>query len=62
MLQSEKITALYCRLSNDDDNIGESNSISNQKAMLTEYAKKHNFGNIKIWIDDGFSGTNLVEV
>ncbi len=59
MLQSDKITALYCRLSNDDDNIGESNSISNQKAMLMEYANKHNFSNIRIWIDDGFSGTNF---
>ncbi len=58
MLQSEKITALYCRLSNDDDNVGESNSISNQKALLTEYAQKHDFKNIRIWADDGYSGTN----
>ncbi len=58
MLQSEKITALYCRLSRDDENIGESNSISNQKAMLMEYAEKYDFTNIKVWVDDGYSGTN----
>lgn len=59
MLQSEKITALYCRLSNDDDNIGESNSISNQKAILIEYAQKNNFNNIRCWVDDGYSGTSF---
>jgi len=59
MLQSGKITALYCRLSNDDDNVGESNSIANQKAMLTEYAQKNNFTNTRCWVDDGYSGTNF---
>jgi len=59
MLQSGKITALYCRLSNDDDNVGESNSISNQKAILTEYAQKNNFTNTRCWVDDGYSGTNF---
>ena len=40
---TDKITALYCRLSNDDDLQGESNSITNQKAILMEYAKKNGF-------------------
>lgn len=39
--QKEKITALYCRLSQDDGRDGESNSISNQKEILTAYAKKN---------------------
>lgn len=38
-----KITALYCRLSQDDRREGESNSIVNQKALLQEYARKHRF-------------------
>ena len=40
---TDKITAIYCRLSNDDDLQGESNSITNQKSMLTEYAKINDF-------------------
>ena len=40
-----KITALYCRLSQEDDIDGESNSISNQKAILEKYAKEHRFPN-----------------
>ena len=40
MKQSDKITALYCRLSRDDDQQGDSNSIVNQKAFLTKYAKE----------------------
>jgi len=59
MLQSEKITALYCRLSNDDDNIGESNSIANQKAILLKYAEENGFKNMQLWVDDGYSGTNF---
>lgn len=54
-----KITALYCRLSHDDGLQGDSNSIINQKAMLTEYAKQRNYGNIKIFADDGYSGTTF---
>ena len=38
--QSEKITAIYCRLSRDDEQAGESNSIVNQKAILKKYAKE----------------------
>ena len=47
ILQSDKITALYLRLSRDDDLEGESNSISNQKTLLTRYAKEHGFKNVK---------------
>ncbi len=53
------ITALYCRLSNDDDLQGESNSITNQKAMLQKYAEDNGFRNIQFYVDDGFSGTNF---
>ncbi len=55
----EKITALYCRLSQDDGREGESNSIVNQKAMLKEYALKNHFRNIRYFVDDGCSGTNF---
>ncbi len=56
---NEKITALYCRLSRDDEPDGESNSISYQKKMLKSYAEEHGFGNIQFYIDDGFTGTNF---
>ena len=56
---TDKITALYCRLSNDDDLQGESNSITNQKAILKKYADENNFGNTAFYVDDGFSGTNF---
>ena len=56
---TDKITALYCRLSNDDDLQGESNSITNQKAILMEYAKKNGFHDPQFYIDDGWSGTNF---
>lgn len=55
----EKITALYLRLSRDDDLEGESNSISNQKELLTNYAKQHKFKNIRYFIDDGVSGVTM---
>lgn len=55
----EKITALYLRLSRDDELQGESNSISNQKALLTDFAKRRKFPNIKIFIDDGVSGVTM---
>ena len=59
ILHEEKITALYLRLSRDDDLEGESNSISNQRTLLTAYAKKNGFRNIKIFIDDGVSGVTF---
>ena len=53
------ITALYCRVSRDDGTEKESNSITNQKRMLTKYAKTKGFKNIKVYEDDGFTGTNF---
>ena len=55
----EKITALYCRLSRDDDLSGDSNSIVHQKEILGEYAKRHKFSNPTYYVDDGYSGTNF---
>ncbi len=55
-IESEKITALYERLSKDDEADGESNSIFHQKEILEAYAKEHGFGNIRHFIDDGISG------
>ena len=54
-----KITALYCRLSRDDGGDAESNSIGNQKAILTKYAAEQGFVNTKFYIDDGWSGANF---
>lgn len=53
------VTALYARLSKDDDLVGDSNSIVHQKEMLAKYAKEHGFINIEFYVDDGFSGTNF---
>lgn len=58
-LNSQEITALYCRLSRDDDLQGDSNSIIHQKQMLTKYAEAHNFTNPQFYVDDGYSGTNF---
>lgn len=55
---TEKITALYCRLSQEDERMGESLSIENQKSILLQYAKEHHFPNPVFFVDDGFSGTN----
>jgi len=54
-----KITALYSRLSKDDESQGDSLSIQNQRSILENYADKHGFGNIEYYIDDGFSGTDF---
>ncbi len=59
ILSEEKITALYLRLSRDDDGEGESNSIANQRTLLTNFAKKNEFRNIKVFIDDGVSGVTF---
>ena len=53
------ITALYCRLSRDDGTDRESNSISNQKQMLQSYAEKHGLMNTRVYVDDGYTGTNF---
>ena len=50
------ITALYERLSRDDDGDGDSNSIVHQKQMLEAYAKEHGFVNLRHYTDDGWSG------
>lgn len=54
-----KITALYCRLSSDDELKGESNSISHQKDILEEFALTNGFSNCRFYVDDGYSGTNF---
>ena len=59
MRNYEKITALYERLSRDDELQGESNSIVNQKKILEEYAKKNHLENIIHFTDDGISGTQF---
>ena len=59
---TNKITALYCRLSQEDDRAGESLSIENQKAYLSRYAKEHSFRNPEFFVDDGYTGANFVEV
>jgi len=56
-MTTQKITALYERLSRDDLNGGESVSIENQKAILEKYAADHGFTNIRHFSDDGVSGT-----
>ncbi len=53
------ITAIYCRLSRDDGTETESNSIGNQKKMLTQKAKELGLTNTKYYVDDGFTGTNF---
>ena len=53
------ITALYARLSRDDEIEGDSNSIVHQKEILSEYARKHGFENTRFYADDGYSGTNF---
>ena len=59
LVGGEPITALYCRLSRDDDLQGDSNSIINQKAILGKYAAEHGFTNLQYYVDDGYSGTNF---
>ena len=59
MTTENKITALYERLSRDDGQDGESNSITNQKEFLEDYAKHHGFRNIRHYTDDGVSGTTF---
>ena len=54
-----KITALYERLSRDDDQVGDSNSIVNQKKYLESYAEQKGYTNIVHYTDDGWSGGNF---
>lgn len=57
--KSNLITALYCRLSQEDLREGESLSIENQKLILQKYAEDNGFKNCRFYVDDGYSGTNL---
>lgn len=57
--QPNLITALYERLSRDDELVGESNSITNQKRFLEDYATQRGFTNIRHFTDDGYTGTNF---
>lgn len=50
-LNQQQITALYCRLSNEDDLDGESNSIQNQRALLQKYADDHGFTHTRFFVD-----------
>lgn len=51
--------AIYIRLSKEDDNFGESESIQNQRLLLTKYVKEQGFSLFDIYIDDGYTGTNF---
>lgn len=57
--KNELITALYCRLSQEDENKGDSDSIVNQKSILTKYAEDNGFTNTQIFVDDGYSGVSF---
>lgn len=59
MNKSDTMTALYCRLSQEDALDGDSNSIINQKAILSKYATDNQYPNPQFYIDDGWSGTNF---
>ena len=59
MEQQPKITALYCRLSKDDERLGESLSIETQKTILAQYAREHHLFPIEFYIDDGYTGLNF---
>lgn len=58
-LLNNQITALYCRLSQEDENKGDSDSIVNQRNILTKYAEENGFTNIQIFVDDGYSGVSF---
>jgi hypothetical protein ELI_1137 len=69
VMDQQKITIIYCRLSVEDikenskgGKADESNSIQNQREFLTRYAKEHGYTNLKILVDDGYTGTNFAEV
>ena len=57
--QQLKKTALYCRLSKDDERLGESASIETQKTLLTQYAKENGFCPVEFYVDDGYTGLNF---
>ena len=57
--KTDRITALYCRLSHDDELDGMSGSIKNQQDILEKYAKENGFTNCRVFVDDGYTGTNF---
>jgi len=59
MQSNQRSTALYCRLSRDDELQGDSNSIQNQKKILVSYAEGKGFRNPVFYMDDGYSGSSL---
>lgn len=59
---NQKITALYCRLSQEDMRQGESDSIQNQKLILENYARDNGFENTCVFVDDGYTGVNFAGV
>lgn len=59
VMEKEKLTALYCRISREDELTNISSSIETQKAYLKRYANQHHMINTKYYIDDGYSGTNF---
>ena len=59
---NEKKAAIYCRLSKDDEQRGDSVSIETQRMMLTQYCNEHNYEIFDIYIDDGYSGLNFAGV
>ena len=58
-MASQKYNILYGRLSQEDDRLGESNSILNQRRLLEKYAADNGFENTLFLADDGYSGTNF---
>jgi DNA invertase Pin-like site-specific DNA recombinase len=57
-MQNGNKTAIYCRLSRDEDQMQESNSIASQRLMLTDFANRQGFNIVSEYVDDGYSGTN----
>ena len=55
----QPVTALYCRLSIEDGRDNESISISNQKALLRDFAEKNGFLDYEYYVDDGYTGRNF---
>lgn len=58
-MENSKITALYCRLSREDERTDASSSIETQKRFLKRYASEQNLSNTRYYVDDGYSGTNF---
>ena len=54
--------AIYIRLSREDDKIGESESITNQREFLKNWVEEHGYEIFDIYVDDGYSGTNFAGV